>query len=429
MKDLLIIMLTGFLSLCVPLDGDVPPTPSPFHDIKLTMYIHGFQEYPEQPFFLVEWDYWKDFVNYRRITADSIIYRPTGKYSGEWISINPEFDPDQTSPVFYTTMKDKVDPFTYYMLDDYYLGYIRGMTFLGFESIENHYKIFKKEQRAVKPPAFRPRNGQKRKEEKILPYSIELEKFIFDHKDFQLIIRNNSNRAKQTRFFPRDNFEKLHLFYETRFNRLMLQGQFNNQDIIDLISFVKSMDDYEIITKSQRFSNLMLTAKFLQMNSRSGVGRIPNVPLTDYESLMFDNLDMHLQDSFHDSHFPPYLVSAKSYFSGFWRAMIFSILIECFVLLALFRYITGKEIKTRKYLIRIILCCSLGTAVTISALWWVFPLLIHRFIIAIFVGELFAVGLEGVIYRKFLNVSMKNALILSFIANLVSFGSGYILLF
>ena len=430
MRNLTIIVIILLLLICKPLISDSSPPPSPFDDVRVTMYIHGFHEHPEQPFFLVEWNYWRDYSNYRRITEDSIVIKPNWKYNGEWISINPDFDPEQTSFEFYTTLKDKINPFTYYLLDEYYLGYIQRLTFLGFESVENHYRILKKEQmvrRSHLPSSVLEREN--RVLQKILPFSIELDRLVLNHEDFQLIIRNNKETAQQRSIFPRDNIEKLNLFYVTRFSRLMIQGSFNNQDIIDLICIAKTMSDSEVIGKSQRFTYLLLTVDFLLKNMHSGVGRIPYVELTDYENLMFSKLDMHMQDTFHDSRFPPYIVSVMTYISGFWRAMIFSILIECFVIFALFRFITGKEIKTRKYLIRLMLSCSLGTAVTISALWWFFPLLIHKFLIAILVGEIFAVGFEGLIYNRILNISVKSALLLSLAANMVSFAGGYILLY
>ncbi|MCD8481114.1 MAG: hypothetical protein LRZ88_13530, partial [Candidatus Cloacimonetes bacterium] len=73
------------------------------------------------------------------------------------------------------------------------------------------------------------------------------------------------------------------------------------------------------------------------------------------------------------------IMQPDALWKGFWRAMLFSILIEFFVLLALYPHVTKTYVQSFSAIASLLLWCALGTAFTISALWWFFPMLIENF--------------------------------------------------
>lgn len=74
---------------------------------------------------------------------------------------------------------------------------------------------------------------------------------------------------------------------------------------------------------------------------------------------------------------------------------------------------------------RVTVVAIVGTALTIPYVWFVFPTLLYSSPTAIIlVGEMFAFTVEGLLYAYFCNLPLRVALLLSFIANLASYGLG-----
>jgi hypothetical protein len=111
----------------------------------------------------------------------------------------------------------------------------------------------------------------------------------------------------------------------------------------------------------------------------------------------------------------------------FLQALFFTVFIETAVLFLLIRIFWKKE----KFIFsntKLLFTGFLTSFATIPYVWYVFPVLIYRNQnIALFISELFAFFVEGLIYYFMLNLSIKRAFIVSFVCNVISFLLGRLL--
>ena len=111
------------------------------------------------------------------------------------------------------------------------------------------------------------------------------------------------------------------------------------------------------------------------------------------------------------------------YLASFFRAWIFTVVVETLVLLVIFVKFIKKEPVDPKL---VIVGSVFANSLTLPYVWFIFPsLLIGQYSLSLILSELFAWLAEAVFYKFFLKLSLKNALIASFLANLISFGLGY----
>ena len=94
--------------------------------------------------------------------------------------------------------------------------------------------------------------------------------------------------------------------------------------------------------------------------------------------------------------------------------------IVVFLLLRKFLKVEKQQLSNKEILSATIFASSL----TMPYVWFIFPYLISNFIIAIWISEIFVVIIEMTFYKIFIRLSWKNALLISFLANLMSFGLG-----
>ena len=91
-----------------------------------------------------------------------------------------------------------------------------------------------------------------------------------------------------------------------------------------------------------------------------------------------------------------------------------------FLLLRKFLKVEKQQLSNKEILPATIFASSL----TMPYVWFIFPYLISNFIIAIWISEIFVVIIEMTFYKIFIRLSWKHALLISFLANLMSFGLG-----
>jgi len=107
---------------------------------------------------------------------------------------------------------------------------------------------------------------------------------------------------------------------------------------------------------------------------------------------------------------------------------LFTLLVEVPVLIIIVRYFfkVSKEKISLSYLI---ISGTFASTMTIPWVWFIFPVLLYNSVtVAITIGEVFAFVIEAVFYFFAFKVSVRQALIISFIANAFSFLLGRILL-
>jgi hypothetical protein len=423
-------MAIAFLSAF--LYADIAPPPSPWDDIQMSLYVHGFQSHPGQRFYQVQanWLGGRN-VTYSRVTKDSLLWYNDSKYELRWLTSDPSLEGEKVVDLDYQSMIDGAYTLKYRDHDPYQMGYTKPLSMLGFDKIETHYVIVEntKRKQAEKYPFGYVDMGRRypTPDPNIPPYIVELDRIVLEHKDFVAVIQVDHERYPK--FRGGDPFEYLEIFHSSRFFRLMTKEQFSNQDIIDLFTSLLFYDG-EIHCKSLRAESLVHIADILIDNMDSGT-RDPyseNEQLTSEQLEYIDGISKLRGITGFYHKLTRLAQDNPAYVGSFWRALIFSIMIEFFVLWALFPLIIGKAIKRFREILRLFLYCAIGTAFTISILWWVVPAAIASMTFAILIGEFIAVIGESLLYKRFLRLSIKGALILSFAANLVSFISGYLLM-
>jgi hypothetical protein len=105
-------------------------------------------------------------------------------------------------------------------------------------------------------------------------------------------------------------------------------------------------------------------------------------------------------------------------------SLLLTLIVEIPILLILVKYFLKDK---RNSVIHIIIVGLLASALTLPYLWFVLPPFINVNYY-IYIGEILVFLIESLVYYKFLNIRFNKALIISFIANLVSFVLGIIIL-
>jgi len=113
------------------------------------------------------------------------------------------------------------------------------------------------------------------------------------------------------------------------------------------------------------------------------------------------------------------------YLYAFLRAWTVTIGVETLVLIWLFKNPLKEQLVGIKLLV---ITSVFASSLTLPYVWFVFPLAFSgRYSVSLGFSELFAFAIEAIFYKVFLKLSLRNAFIVSFIANACSFGLGYIL--
>ncbi len=112
-----------------------------------------------------------------------------------------------------------------------------------------------------------------------------------------------------------------------------------------------------------------------------------------------------------------------SYEMSFIVSLIITLIIELPVAFLLLENI----LKIRKKSWDVLLTGSVASCLTLPYLWFIISSFVNTAISYIIFGETFAILVESLIYAKFLKIGIKNALILSAIANISSFIVGWFL--
>lgn len=111
------------------------------------------------------------------------------------------------------------------------------------------------------------------------------------------------------------------------------------------------------------------------------------------------------------------------YILEFLKWLVLTISIETLVVIILFLLLLKeKKIRLIKYILASILC----SFATLPYVWFVFTSFLS-WNIYIFVVESFAIIVEMLVYKYFLDISYKKAFLISFIANMISFSIWLIL--
>lgn len=115
-------------------------------------------------------------------------------------------------------------------------------------------------------------------------------------------------------------------------------------------------------------------------------------------------------------------MSLLVYTHNFLTSLVFTDVVETAVLFLLVRYaLRNKAIATTD----LIFAGLFASFATITYVWYVFPVMIPRSVIApTLVSEPFVFLVEALFYRMYLRLSWKEALMISLIANVASYLGG-----
>jgi hypothetical protein len=112
------------------------------------------------------------------------------------------------------------------------------------------------------------------------------------------------------------------------------------------------------------------------------------------------------------------------YETRFLLSLLLTLIIEVPIIILLIRHV----FKIKKLsLPKIIFVGIIASALTLPYLWFVFSLFIKSNYI-LYVGELLVFLFESFIYIGLLNIGIKRSLIISLVANLVSFSLGLLII-
>lgn len=111
----------------------------------------------------------------------------------------------------------------------------------------------------------------------------------------------------------------------------------------------------------------------------------------------------------------------------FLSSLLFTITVETMVIYGLIRYFYKKEIPTKE----IFFAGVLPSFSTLPYVWFIFPLLsvMGSHALYIWTAEISITLIEIVILYKLLAISKKEALVLSLLANITSYGLGRVVHF
>jgi hypothetical protein len=112
----------------------------------------------------------------------------------------------------------------------------------------------------------------------------------------------------------------------------------------------------------------------------------------------------------------------NQYLQSFIFSLILTLISETLVLLVIF----NRFVKQKKTRWEIVLASFFANSCTLPYVWFVFPL-VFSYYKSLIISELFAFIVEIIFYHHFLKLSKKQSLLLSLIANLVSFLLGMVI--
>ncbi len=112
------------------------------------------------------------------------------------------------------------------------------------------------------------------------------------------------------------------------------------------------------------------------------------------------------------------------YETKFLICLFLTLLIELPIIFILINYIFKSKISVKK----ILFVGFLASTLTLPYLWFILPQFINsRYYI--FIGELFVIVIESVMYNQLLNLNTNKAILLSATANILSFLVGYMIIY
>jgi hypothetical protein len=97
-------------------------------------------------------------------------------------------------------------------------------------------------------------------------------------------------------------------------------------------------------------------------------------------------------------------------------SLVLTLIIEIPILIFLYRIIFQLK---KQSLLKLFVVGFLASALTLPYLWFVLPFYINT-IYYIYIGEILVFLVEALIYYEFLEIKLKKALIISFIANIIT---------
>lgn len=108
-------------------------------------------------------------------------------------------------------------------------------------------------------------------------------------------------------------------------------------------------------------------------------------------------------------------------------SLLISVILETGLILVLLRFWPSLNKEAVVNYPKVSLICVGATLVSISWLWWIFPLWMGASVLYLPVGELLVTLFEGMMYKVLLSLKWSGALLLSALANGFSFTVGIML--
>ena len=108
-------------------------------------------------------------------------------------------------------------------------------------------------------------------------------------------------------------------------------------------------------------------------------------------------------------------------------SLLLSVILETGLILVLLRFWPSLNKEAVVNYPKVSLICVGATLISISWLWWIFPLWMGASVLYLPVGELLVTLFEGMMYKVLLSLKWSGALLLSALANGFSFSGGVML--
>ncbi|HOH79324.1 MAG: hypothetical protein KBA79_06280 [Candidatus Cloacimonetes bacterium] len=108
-------------------------------------------------------------------------------------------------------------------------------------------------------------------------------------------------------------------------------------------------------------------------------------------------------------------------------SLLLSVILETGLILVLLRFWPSLNKEAVVNYPKVSLICVGATLISISWLWWIFPLWMGASVLYLPVGELLVTLFEGMMYKVLLSLKWSGALLLSALANGFSFTVGIML--
>jgi hypothetical protein len=108
-------------------------------------------------------------------------------------------------------------------------------------------------------------------------------------------------------------------------------------------------------------------------------------------------------------------------------SLLLSVILETGLILVLLRFWPSLNKEAVVTYPKVSLICVGATLISISWLWWIFPLWMGASVLYLPVGELLVTLFEGMMYKVLLSLKWSGALLLSALTNGVSFTVGIML--